>query len=173
MLAEAVQHAVAAIQKWCGAGGCLLEVGCGTSGLAECVYRYTPCRPILATDASEEAIKRCTARRTLTAELKYAQMNCCNLPLPAASWDIVLDKGMLDALDCANNSRQAESEIARVLKPQGLFVLVSCRDPLQRLATLSQHFHLEELQEVRSSPNKSTPCPDAYIYCLRRLASVQ
>lgn len=79
-----------------------------------------------------------------------AQRCCCIMRSPPClTADLLMKQanelfqGMLDALDCANNSRQAESEIARVLKPQGLFVLVSCRDPLQRLATLSQHFHLE------------------------------
>lgn len=127
---------------------------------------------------------------------------------PSGSLDVVLDKATADAVDCGGRTSDMMAEIHRVLRPAGLFMLVSCRcagggggrdnaaiihshhltvlsrgynafvchklpawprrsrDPPQRLPDVQAAFELLELAPLPAADGG--PCPNAYLYCLRR-----
>ncbi len=67
-------------------------------------------------------------------------MNCSALNYPDASFNAVIDKGTLDCLLCGENSTAITGrythEVARVLKPGGVFIVVSYGAPENRLSYL-------------------------------------
>ena len=67
-------------------------------------------------------------------------MNVTSLSYPDASFDAVLDKGTLDCLLCGEsstaNTAKYMSEVSRVLKPGGLFLVVTYGSPENRLSYL-------------------------------------
>lgn len=103
-------------------------------------------------------------------DVSYLQLDACSLDkqLESCSFDVVVDKGCTDALDCGGKTELALAQMHRVLKPGGLLMLVSCRDPEQRLkpdSLLTQRFHLLETVPLPEGPG--SPCACAYLYCLR------
>jgi ubiquinone/menaquinone biosynthesis C-methylase UbiE len=64
-------------------------------------------------------------------------MNVCALDFPDESYDIVIDKGTLDSILCGEgstvNAAKMCSEISRVLKPNGCFIIISYGVPDNRL----------------------------------------
>ena len=71
-------------------------------------------------------------------------MNCCSLTFPTSSMDAVLDKAMLDSLLCGENSTANTGrylqEVSRILKPAGVFIIVSYAAPEHRLSYLEGDF---------------------------------
>ncbi|KAK9786277.1 hypothetical protein WJX73_008053 [Symbiochloris irregularis] len=159
---EAIEKMIAVVkgQK----PGPLLELGCGSSVLAVRLFQDTACRPILAVDISQAAIQKCKSSAPRASELTFTTMDCCNLEVPDNSWDFVIDKGTMDAVDCADKTAAMVREVARVLRPGGHFLMASCREPLQRTAQLQQFFTMKDFTEMWGSNNQRTPCPDVYMY---------
>eukprot|EP00884_Botryococcus_braunii_P006051 jgi/Botrbrau1/15447/Bobra.43_2s0071.2 len=150
-----------------------LEVGCGTNRLSFTLQK-AGYRPLLAIDFSKTAVEQAKfAASKLPVDLQpdFAVMDMCNLDCSTSSFDLVMDKGTLDAIDCNGRTAEAVQEVARVLKPEGCFMCVSCRDPKERLPQLDAYFELKEQREVPSHDNPTTPCPNAYVYCLCRKAN--
>lgn len=70
------------------------------------------------------------------------QMNVCSLDFPDESFDAVIDKGTMDSILCGEGSthnigRMCE-EVSRVLKPSGVFIIVSYGLPENRLGYLEK-----------------------------------
>jgi hypothetical protein len=67
-------------------------------------------------------------------------MNCCSMGYPDASFDAILDKATLDSLLCGENSTantgRYVGEVARTLKPGGVYIIVSFGTPENRLSYL-------------------------------------
>ena len=67
-------------------------------------------------------------------------MNCCALSFADASFESVVDKGTLDSLLCGENSTANSTrtcaEVARVLKPGGVYLVISYGSPENRLSYL-------------------------------------
>lgn len=65
-------------------------------------------------------------------------MNCTALNYPDACFNAVIDKGTLDCLLCGEsstaNTGRYTHEVARVLKPGGVFIVVSFGPPENRLS---------------------------------------
>lgn len=101
------------LRFWAPAGGRLLDVGCGTGmTLQELPSRYHG----VGLDPAPEALALCRARG-LT---RLARGSATELPLADASVDAVL---ALDIVEHIENDRQALSEVARVLRPDGVAVI--------------------------------------------------
>ena len=143
----------------------VLEAGCGTSRLALDLCDARGCGStgtgsILAFDYSETCIKRqrmrlqqlgrceqdeSTPKRSVP---QYRTMDARDLPLDDCTYDVLIDKGTLDAVDCIGNDDDAAAgaraaarcaaEYARVLRPGGWLCIVTCRSPRHRLEALAQ-----------------------------------
>jgi len=101
-------------------GGRILEVGCGSgAALVELNRRLRPDR-LIGADVDLPLLREAASRfnaRDVRCDLLHADVHA--LPLPTSSVDLVIDFGT------CYHIREAESalrEIARVLRPGGLFV---------------------------------------------------
>ncbi|MFC4068412.1 class I SAM-dependent methyltransferase [Actinoplanes subglobosus] len=101
------------------AGQRVLEIGCGTGNLLTALARRTPGVDAVGIDPDRGALARArrkAARRRLPVRYEYAFAG--DLPLPAASVDVVLSSLMLHHLDEPGRDA-ALGEVRRVLVPGG------------------------------------------------------
>ena len=72
--------------------------------------------------------------------LTYQQMNVCSLEFPDETFDAVVAKGTMDAILCGEGSTANVAkmcmEVSRVLRPNGVFFIVSYGVPENRLQYL-------------------------------------
>ncbi|KAH8062786.1 methyltransferase [Aureococcus anophagefferens] len=72
--------------------------------------------------------------------LSFQQMNVCSLEFPDESFDAVIAKGVMDAILCGEGSTANVAkmcmEVSRVLKPNGIFFVVSYGVPDNRMQYL-------------------------------------
>mmetsp|Transcript_3463 Transcript_3463/g.6824 ORF Transcript_3463/g.6824 Transcript_3463/m.6824 type:complete len:280 (-) Transcript_3463:110-949(-) len=85
---------------------------------------------VVSTDIVSEAMVELAAKHAADKSLSFLAMDVCNLsPLQDGEFDLVVDKGVLDAIMCGDDSfskvSQAAKEIHRVTKLGGTFVSVS------------------------------------------------
>ena len=100
--------------------GHVLEIGCGTGAFAARVSAELPGSEVVATDQSERMVEL-SAARGLTAQVAEAG----SLPFPDDSFDAVAALWMLYHVPDLD---AALAEVARVLRPGGLFVAVTNGD---------------------------------------------
>lgn len=118
--------------------GELLYVGCGTSLLGEHL-RDDGCRFVTCIDFSKAVIERQKEHFGSHPNLRFLVMNALALRFPPCSFDTVIDKGTMDSISCdlkegEVRARQMLQEVLRVLRPGGVFVLVTT---LQRNSALT------------------------------------
>ena len=151
-----------------------LEIGCGGSRLAERLAAEMQLA-VTATDISPAAVGRCRRREGAAAAVTWAVADAAALPFPPASFSLVLDKGVCDALDCDDGAdgtptaAAALAEAARVLMPGGALILASCREPADRAPLLAGRFVTAGVLEVWAAVEAGrarAPCPEAYVYTL-------
>jgi len=112
----------------------ILNIGCGTSQL-EFQLSGKGFHNITNIDIDEDVLKK---KKVQAAKLLDSQMvyDCCsadNLPYEDNRFDVVIDKGTMDALlpvesvpeDCKNFVNKMLAEIFRVLKNQGHYILIT------------------------------------------------
>ena len=91
-------------------------------------------------DISRVVIDAMTEKYKEKPALTFKQMNCCSLDFPEESFDAIIAKGLLDAVLCGEGSTANVSklclEASRVLKPNGVFIVVSYGVPDNRLQYL-------------------------------------
>lgn len=135
----------------------VLEVGCGAGYNAVTLLRLGAAH-VTATDADPVLLARAAKRLARHAQPHQytAQVaDAAQLPFPAAGFDAVLDAGVLHHVE---DWRRAVEQIARVLKPGGLFYGIEFYRPLlenpvfQRLAPHPPHrfTHAELVSELRA-----------------------
>ena len=148
----------------------MLEIGCGTSNLARRLWEKG-FRSILVTDMSETALILQRRSCGMGHAIDFALIDCCKIPLQAATLRAVIDKGTLDALDCTDerDTLKCLTEVHRVLSDDGLYFLVSCRDPSVRMQDTKGLFKLLSGFEVHSAAKgRADPCPDWYFYIFQK-----
>lgn len=112
---KAKRRYVAQALAWFGpaaAGAKVLDVGCGTGAVME--HMKLLGYEAFGVDMSPEALQYCQAKK-LTVTLGTAE----SIAYPDASFDVVL---ALDVLEHVSDHQAAVKEIARILKPGGIFV---------------------------------------------------
>lgn len=140
--------------------GCLLPaghtlvVGAGTSRMTEELWRMQSQR-FASTNFSMTNIDFSSACITLLNE-RYARMGLTGIQniimdvrtmeFGAGTFDVVIDKATLDSILCGEggvlSGAKLLSEISRVLKPGGVFILLSNEPPKQRLPILEKPQYL-------------------------------
>lgn len=114
----------------------ILMAGAGNSRLTEDMYDdgFTT---IANVDISRVCIDQMVEKYKEKQTLTWQTMNMCSLEFPDESFDAVCDKGTLDSILCgegstANVAKMCQ-EISRVLKPSGVYFIVSYGVPDNRL----------------------------------------
>lgn len=70
--------------------------------------------------------------------VEYLAMDARRLEFGDATFDVVVEKATLDCLDCSGDGEDTAAvirEVARVLAPGGVFMVVTCRDVERRLVS--------------------------------------
>jgi len=108
----------------------LLDLGCGTSEMAACLYA-DGWKNVIGIDTSVVAVNKARGARRHTGrhELQFLQMDACNLEFPDECFHAIIDKACFDTIVTGGHAfprgRAMLSEVHRVLKPGGVFILVS------------------------------------------------
>ncbi|KAI3717653.1 hypothetical protein L1987_69407 [Smallanthus sonchifolius] len=120
----------------------VLVIGCGNSAFSEGMSKdgYTD---IVNIDISSVVIEEMQKRYFDSPHLKYIQMDVRDMKaFEAGSFDAVVDKGTLDSLLCGHNSKPNAAkmleEVERVLKKEGVYILITYGIPTYRLCLLRE-----------------------------------
>jgi SAM-dependent methyltransferase len=97
--------------------GSCLDAGCGAGNMAKAIKRARPDLEVTGVDASRGAI---AAARAASEGVRFEAGDVQALELPASSFDAVV---MFDVLEHLERPEAALAQVARVLKPGGLFHL--------------------------------------------------
>eukprot|EP00163_Fabomonas_tropica_P012536 TRINITY_DN23861_c0_g1_i1.p2 TRINITY_DN23861_c0_g1~~TRINITY_DN23861_c0_g1_i1.p2 ORF type:complete len:208 (-),score=59.36 TRINITY_DN23861_c0_g1_i1:121-744(-) len=114
----------------------ILMVGAGNSSLTEDMYEdgYTNITNI---DISPVVVKQMQERVADLQGVSYVVMDCTTLDFGSAYFDVAIDKGCSDSLLCGEGSTanyaKYLTDVSRVLKPNGTFIVVSYGVPDHRL----------------------------------------
>ncbi|KAG5192123.1 S-adenosyl-L-methionine-dependent methyltransferase [Tribonema minus] len=117
----------------------VLMLGCGNSRLSEDMLEdgFTSITNI---DISRVVIDQMIERHKDKPALVWQRMNAMALEYPDESFDAAVDKGTLDSLMCGEgasaNVAKMCMEVSRVLKPNGVYLVISYGAPDSRLKYL-------------------------------------
>jgi len=132
------------------AGKQVLEVGSGRGGGASFVMRYLRPASMTGVDLVPSAVRYCR-RRHRVAGLTFRKGDAEHLPFPDRSFDVVLN---VESSHCYPSFPAFLAEVARVLRPGGVFLFADLR-PRERVAAmrddLQARFAIAE--EERITPN--------------------
>ncbi|KAL1832636.1 hypothetical protein ACET3Z_002287 [Daucus carota] len=120
----------------------VLVVGCGTSAFSEGMVD-DGYEDVVNIDISSVAIETMRERYSNRPQMKYLKMDVRNMSaFQSDSFVAVIDKGTLDSLLCGHNSRENAAkmlqEVARVLKANGVYILITYGAPTYRLQLLRE-----------------------------------
>eukprot|EP00929_Paragymnodinium_shiwhaense_P047193 TRINITY_DN23937_c0_g1_i1.p1 TRINITY_DN23937_c0_g1~~TRINITY_DN23937_c0_g1_i1.p1 ORF type:complete len:214 (-),score=49.53 TRINITY_DN23937_c0_g1_i1:377-1018(-) len=104
----------------------VLNIGCGNSRLSEELHA-DGYKNVVGIDVSQKVIEAMSARFAATPGMSFLQMDATKMTFGDASFDVVFEKGALDAIYTASSdaAREVIHEVVRVLRPGGVFVSVS------------------------------------------------
>ena len=116
------------VAKYIAGKGACLNVGCGNSNMGDDLVADGFSK-VTCIDFSGVVISQMKQRHEENATIEFLQMDVTSLTFAKDSFDFVFDKGTIDTLLCCDNAGKtvnaAMKEIARILKPGGLFICVS------------------------------------------------
>ncbi|PKA56225.1 hypothetical protein AXF42_Ash011154 [Apostasia shenzhenica] len=139
--------------------------GCGNALMSEDMVKdgYID---IMNIDISSVVIKIMRKRCAHIQQLKYIQMDIREMSFfEDQTIDSVIDKGTLDSLMCGGDASLSVSlmleEVNRLLKPGGIYMLITYGDPSLRISHLNQpgccwHIKLYIIRMLRHCPKP--PC---------------
>jgi len=108
----------------------ILDLGFGTSEVPARLHG-DGWKNVTGIDISAAAVSRARiARRHAALDgIKFLQMDACKLGFPVESFDLVIDKATFDTIVCSGfaftRATDLLSEVYRVLKPAGIYFLIS------------------------------------------------
>ncbi|KAI5681546.1 hypothetical protein M9H77_02774 [Catharanthus roseus] len=120
----------------------VLMVGCGNALMSEDMVK-DGYEDIMNIDISSVAIDMMRRKYEHVPQLKYMQMDVRDMSFfPDEAFHSIIDKGTLDSLMCGNNApisaAQMLGEVCRLLKPGGVYMLITYGDPTVRIPHLSR-----------------------------------
>jgi len=146
------------LQPWIHEKSNVLIVGCGNSSMGEDLAK-AGVHKVTSIDTSRVVVQQMSAKHREITNLAYTVMDVRRMQYPDASFDVCVDKGLLDTLLCMRDGEEvakaAFSEIYRILKPSGALVLVSHGGPEGRAPL----FQTEKLNWQLQQPVARVPKP--------------
>nr|QTZ19567.1 methyltransferase 13 [Bixa orellana] len=120
----------------------ILIVGCGNSAFSKSMVD-DGYEDVVNIDISSVVVEAMQNKYSDRPQLKYIKMDARNMSeFQTGSFDAVIDKGTLDSILCGNNSRQHATqmlkEVGRVLKDNGVYILITYGAPVYRLGLLKE-----------------------------------
>jgi ubiquinone/menaquinone biosynthesis C-methylase UbiE len=103
------------------AGNRILDVGCGTGGMARGLAMLTgPTGRVVAVDLSDTMLQEARARSSSIANLEFIKADVHHLPFADASFDRCHARNVFEVVE---DPRRALEEMIRVLRPGGIIVI--------------------------------------------------
>ncbi|MFC1704965.1 class I SAM-dependent methyltransferase [Nanoarchaeota archaeon] len=102
----------------------VLEVGCGRGGGASYVARYLKPKSIKGIDRCKEAVKFCSNHHSAEG-LSFSCADALDLPFEDNAFDAVIN---VESSHCYTDINKFLSEVNRILKPKGHFLLTDFRN---------------------------------------------
>lgn len=122
-----------------GTTGSLLEIGCGAGRYTRAFLHYRPDLEVQGCDISHIALAEAQAADK-TGKIEYKLGDALDLPYKSKSFDIVL---LFDVFEHVTDVGKAADEVARVLKPGGVFhCFVPCEGNKRTIFSLLRHSKL-------------------------------
>lgn len=119
--------------------GNVLMVGCGNAVISEEMVN-DGYETITNIDISQVVIDAMKEKYKQRPQLQYQRMDVRHMGFKEGEFDSVLDKGMLDSLMCGSSAPTSAAsmikEVRRVLKPGGVYMLITYGDPRVRIPHL-------------------------------------
>ncbi|EEC79166.1 hypothetical protein OsI_19841 [Oryza sativa Indica Group] len=120
----------------------VLMLGCGNSLLSEDMVK-DGYEEVVNVDISSVVIEQMREKHVDIPQLTYFQMDVRDMSLFGdGTFDCVLDKGTLDAMMCGDDAPLGASkmlaEVARILRPGGIYMLITYGCPKERVQLLYQ-----------------------------------
>lgn len=130
------------VRKYIPTSARVLMVGCGNALMSEDMVN-DGYEDIMNIDISSVAIDMMRRKYEQVPQMKYMQMDVRDMSFfPDDSFHSVIDKGTLDSLMCGNNApisaAQMLGEVSRLLKPGGVYLLITYGDPTVRIPHLNR-----------------------------------
>lgn len=114
-------------------------VGCGNAVISEDMVN-DGYQEIINIDISSVVIEAMHTKYHDLPQLKYLKMDARDMSFADNEFDSVIDKGLLDSLMCGASAHLSAArmleEVCRVLKPGGVYLLVTYGDPGVRMPHL-------------------------------------
>ncbi|KAH0787070.1 Phosphoethanolamine N-methyltransferase-related protein [Histomonas meleagridis] len=146
----------------------VLNIGCGNSEMAYDMLG-NPFHSVYNMDISSVVIDQMKSKYQDQKELIWEVMDCTNMTYEDNSFDVVFDKGTLDALFCGDmkNVEKTICEVARILKPNGIYIVITYGPPNARVPVF-QRFKdkIELVQQIDFK--KRFNCSTHFIYILKK-----
>jgi len=139
---DRVQRRVLKLAKNQSSPEVIMDVGCGTGRLLRKAKQQWPNSRLVGVDAAEKMIQQATQ---LFPEAEFHVAMAEALPLPNASVDLAFST--LSFHHWANQAKGI-NEIARVLRPQGMFLLADITIP-HWLSLFVRHFRFNSPGKIR------------------------
>nr|XP_018682814.1 PREDICTED: methyltransferase-like protein 13 isoform X2 [Musa acuminata subsp. malaccensis] len=130
------------VRKYVPVSAGVLMVGCGNAVMSEDMVKdgYID---IMNIDISSVVTEMMRKKYTHIPQLRYMQMDVRDMSFfDDESFDCVIDKGTLDSLMCGVDATLSASrmleEVNRLLRPGGIYMLITYGDPSVRIPRLNQ-----------------------------------
>lgn len=155
----------------------ILIPGCGNSSLGQQLYDDGYLN-ITNIDISSVVIAQMHDKYIDKSEMEYQKMDARNMQIPDNCFDLVIDKGLLDAQLCSIDNMTSVNlllkEMYRVLKPGGVYYIVSHAEPSKRLSYLTRggfRWSVEYIAVTKPSVNglaEEGPQKYHYVYSCKK-----
>lgn len=99
-------------------GKSVLEVGCGRGGGSSYIARYYDCGQVVGGDFSSSTVSVAKKLNKGVTTLSFETADAENLPFADDSFDVVIN---IESSHCYSNVPSFIDEVARILKPEGIF----------------------------------------------------
>ncbi|KAM3403868.1 hypothetical protein ACQJBY_007145 [Aegilops geniculata] len=120
----------------------VLMLGCGNSLLSEDMAK-DGYQNIVNIDISSVVIEQMKEKHMDIPQLTYMQLDVRDMSFFGdGSFDCIIDKGILDAMMCGDDAPHGAykmlAEVARLMRPGGIYMLITYGAPKERLTLLNQ-----------------------------------
>uniref|UniRef100_A0A8D0EYY6 eEF1A lysine and N-terminal methyltransferase n=1 Tax=Strix occidentalis caurina TaxID=311401 RepID=A0A8D0EYY6_STROC len=160
----------------------VLVVGCGNSELSEQMYDMGMCEDIVNIDVSDTVIHQMQERSgSRRPKMSYVLMDMLQMDFPDAQFQVVLDKGTLDAI--LTDEEEATlakvdkmfAEISRVLQVGGRYLCVSLAQAhvlKKAVEYFSQEGWVVRVHQLASSRDKQQFVLPVFVYVMTKFRKI-
>jgi len=126
----------------------ILMLGCGNSDMSEKMYKQDGFESIVNIDLSGVLVDKLRSHLSASCpRMQWLQMDMTNLTFEDSSFDVIIDKGSLDAVEQnVEVLASAVRESCRSLRPGGFFLSITFHEARLRIAQLQEHVAWKKCQ---------------------------